>query len=302
MGKDNKAILNNQSEEQSQRFNAGVASAAYNDLLTLATKEILELIRTEYCKPLKLIVKISKDGKTRTVLGDKVGVLATFQLEDKKWAISEDSKMTSEEFKAYTDQLLVSELLDSPAAESAYGEDVPPPDGLIPIVEAVEIYSRGMEIHDLIVQFLGGKLPEITSNVREIAQIISIVNVPDQARMLTALVDALDNLQNEPGVYVEPTYKDLLTRNPFGADKIVHALRLCYWIITDERCRLLGTPKTKDKTALRDLILKESTRYTEAARKITGKAVITGTRYPVITLKAAKIRLDLISRPTFYAD
>ena len=300
MGKDNKVILNNQSEEQ--RFNAGVASAAYNDLLTLATREILELIRTEYCKPLKLIVETSKDGKTRTVLGDKVGVLATFQLKNKKWVISEDSKMTSEEFETYTDQLLVRELLDSPAAESAYGEDALPPDGLIPIVEAVEIYSRGMEIHDLIVQFLGGKLPKITSNVREIAQVISIVNVPDQVRMLTALVDALDNLQNEPNVYVEPTYKDLLIRNPFGADKIVHALRLCYWTITDERYRLLGTPKTKSKTTLRDLILEKGSRYTEAVRKIAGKAVITGTRYPVITLKAAKIRLDLVSRPMFYTD
>lgn len=300
MGKDNKVILNNQSEEQ--RFNAGVASAAYNDLLTLATREILELIRTEYCKPLKLIVETSKDGKTRTVLGDKVGVLATFQLKNKKWVISEDSKMTSEEFETYTDQLLVRELLVEPAAESAYGEDALPPDGLIPIVEAVEIYSRGTEVHDLIMQFLEGKLPKITTNVREIAQVISIVNVPDQVRMLTALVDALDNLQNEPNVYVEPTYKDLLIRNPFGADKIVHALRLCYWTITDERHRLLGTPKTKSKTTLRDLILEKGSRYTEAVRKIAGKAVITGTRYPVITLKAAKIRLDLVSRPMFYTD
>lgn len=302
MDKDNKVVSKNQPEEQSQRFNAGVASAAYNDLLTLATKEILELIRTEYCKPLKLIVETSKDGKTRTVLGDKVGVLATFQLKNKKWVISEDSKMTSEEFETYTDQLLVRELLDSPAAESAYGDDALLPGGLIPIAEAVEIYSRGMEVHDLIMQFLEGKLPKITTDVREIAQVISIVNVPDQVRMLTALVDALDNLQNEPNVYVEPTYKDLLIRNPFGADKIVHALRLCYWTITDERYRLLGTPKTKSKTTLRDLILEKGARYTEAVRKIAGKAVITGTRYPVITLKAAKIRLDLVSRPMFYTD
>lgn len=297
MEKDNKAVAT-----ATNKFDEGIARAAYRDLKVLVAEEILQLTKSQFCKPLKLIVKTSE--KEKVVIGDKVGVLATFQLKGKKWIATEDSKMTYEEFETYTDPALVAEMMSSPATEAAYGEDALNPDGLVPIIEAVEIYSRGMDIHDLVKNYLRGKKTRITSDIQGVSRLIGIVDSVGQARMLTALIDALDNRQNEPKVYVEPTYKDLLINNPFGTDKIVHALCVSYWTIADEEWRLLeaNKPKPKKRTLLRDLIMEKGPRYTEAVRKIAGKAVITGTIYPVITLKVAKIRLDLVHRPMFYSD
>ena len=175
-------------------------------------------------------------------------------------------------------------------------------DGLIPIEAAVEIYSRGTEIHSLVKENLSGKPTKITSTVKGVTGLINCVSNCDQVRMLTALIDALDNYQNEPKVYLYPTYKDFLTDNPFGTDKIVHALCVNYWtIVNEERC-VLGTSDDEPRAQLRDIILKMGPRYTEAVRKIAGKALLTGSMFPVITLKASKIRLDLLSRPMHFVD
>ena len=93
-----------------------------------------------------------------------------------------------------------------------------------------------------------------------------------------------------------------MTDNPFGTDKIVHALCVNYWtIVNEERC-VLGTSDDEPRAQLRDIILKMGPRYTEAVRKIAGKALLTGSMFPVITLKASKIRLDLLSRPMHFVD
>ena len=300
---DNKAI----SKAINKKFNEKTARAAYSDLKVLAAEEILQLTRSEFCKPLKLTVcESEKDGKKRvTVTGDKVGTLATLQFEGKKWIALEGSKMTLEEFETYTDPELVAEIMSNDAT-GAYGEDAVMPDGLVPIVEAVEIYSRDTDVHKLVKDYMTNSIGKISSSVSGIAELISSIDNVDQTRMLTALIDALDNRQNEPNTYLESTYKDFLKANPFGADKIVHALCVDYWTISDEEWRLLESPKSKvtnkGRTPLREIILKKGARYTEAVRKIAGKAVITGTIYPTITLKVAKIRLDILFRPMFFAD
>lgn len=298
---DNKATL------EGKKFNEKVARAAYNDLRVLAAEEVLQLVHSGFCKPLKLTVrKGEKKGKKLvTVIGDKVGTLATLQLEGKKWVALEGSKMTPEEFETYTDPALVEEIMSNDTTKT-YEEDALAPDGLIPIAEAVEIYSRNTEIHGLVKDYLSRKAAKITSSVSGVAGLISSIGNADQTRMLTALIDALDNRQNEPNVYMESTYTDFLTANPFGADKIVHALYVDYWTISDEEWRLLELPRSKttfrDRIPLRDIILKKGNRYTEAVRKIAGKAMITGTIYPIITIKAAKIRLDILFRPMFFSD
>ncbi len=295
------------SEAVSKKFNEKAARAAYNDLRVLAAEEVLQLTHSEFCKPLKLTVsKSEKKGKKQiTVTGDKVGTLATLQLEGKKWVALEGSKMTPEEYETYTDPALVEEILSSDAT-GTYEEDAVIPDGLIPIAEAVEIYARHTEIHKLVKDYFNRDTAKISSSVSGIAELISSINNADQTRMLTALIDALDNRQNEPNVYLESTYKDFLMANPFGTDKIVHALYVDYWTISDEEWRLLESPRSKatnkNRVPLREIILKKGHRYTEAVRKIADKAVITGTIYPIITLKAAKIRLDILFRPMFLSD
>ena len=294
---DNKATKQEFERQAKQEFERQ-ARLAFRDLRLLGTADVMQLVKMEeFCKPLKLTV--SKTDEKIIVIGDKVGVLATFELDDEEWVPTEESKLTYEEYETYTDPHIVATLMDSAAAQASYGQDAIYPDGLIPIEEAVEIYSRGTDVHGLIVSYLKNPYQSPTLGTEEVNDLLCRIDVPD-CRMLTALVDALDNYENAPSASAIPTYRDFLMSNPFGADKLVHALCLTVWTINHEEDMLLG--QAKSRASLKELILRKGSRYTEAARKVAGKAFLSGAIYPVILLKVAKIRSDYLNRPTYLSD
>ena len=281
--------------------------AAHADLRNLAAAEILQLTKTEFCKWLKLTETKGGEGK-RIITGEKVGILAIFEPETKtkttKWVAAPGSKLTFEEYERYADPKNVRASLEISANMAAYGEDATLPDGLIPIADAVEICLRDVgDAHRLVEKYFNGRLPKPTMKREDVNKLICEVDArfgnTGQTRMLSALADALDNKENEPAVGTTLTYRDFLMTNPFGADKLVHALRVSLWVIDHEEDVLLE--KSYNSGSLRELILKKGERYTEAVRKVAGKAVLAGI-HPVILLKVAKIRADLVNRPMFFSD
>lgn len=274
-------------------------NAAYTRLIYCATDEMLWPIKTglELCKPLKLKVK-SRNGD-KIIAGDKVGVLATFRQKAKKWTATETSRLTLDEFEAFSDKRVIEMLLDAPAAQAAYGEDAQI-DGLIPITEAVEIVSRGSDVHDLVTGYIDGSLSKPSLTVKEVNDLISAIGNPDQTRMLLALASALDKVRNEPGVSSGLAYENYLIANPFGADKLVHSLCVDYWTIDHEKMVLVNDSHVS-RASLRELIVEKGDRYTEAIRKVVGKMVFAGV-IPWVSLEAMQIRKELISRPMFLRD
>ena len=272
---------------------------AYARLIYSATDEMLWPIKTglELCKPLKLEVR-SRNGD-KIIAGDKVGVLATFRQKAKKWTAVEGSRLTLDEFEMFSDKKVIETLLDAPAAQAAYGEDALI-DGLIPISVAVEIVSRGMDVHEFVTGYLDGSLPKPALTVKEVNDLISAIGNPDQTRMLLALASALDKVRNAPGVSSSLTYENFLIANPFGADKLVHSLCVDYWTIDHEKMVLVNDSHVS-RASLRELIVEKGVRYTEAIRKVVGKMVLAGV-IPWVSLEAMQIRWELISRPMFFRD
>lgn len=284
---------------------------AYEAAMVVATVEILSPVGisfdladyfdlSEFCKPLLVI---DKKSKTKIVVkGDKLGVLATFVWDPttEKWEPDEGSKLTWEEYETYTDDSVIEALMDTPVAQLAYGENATPPDGLIPITEAVEIASRGMEIHPYVVKYLNGELTVPNLDTKDIDELVNIIDNPNQNSILRVLATALDNIRNRPNASRKPAYPDFLMRHPFGTDKLIHALDVCYEVIKHEENSLLD-PTYSNKQPLRDYILGQGERYTEAVRKVTGRTVLTGT-FPIISLMVDAIRKSIVYRRKFYTD
>ena len=275
--------------------------AAYDRLMYSGANDTLWPIKKgpELCKPLGFSIKRDGNGNTIAV-ADKMGTIGVFCQKAKKWTAVEGSKLTLDEFETFSDKGVVATLLDTPAAKSAYGEDAMLPDGLIPIAEAVEIVSRDMgSIHDLITGYLDGSLPKPLLTVKEVNKLISDIGDPDKTRMLQALAIALDKVRNSPGVNSSLTYENFLIEHPFGADKLLHALCVDYWVINHEQKVLTSTNALR--SSLREKIVYEGVRYTEAIRKVVGKMVLAGF-IPWVSLEVMQIREELINRPMFFRD
>lgn len=271
-----------------------------------ATQEALKFVKLnsykkkgKLCKPLRLFV--DKTGSKTIVRGDKCGVLATFVFDgDDCVAATKSSKMTFEEYLTYTDDEVVETLMDQPAAQAAYGESAMPPDGLVPIENAIEICSRGTEIHDLIVKCLNGKLPRPKITTKEADALIAEIDNPDKTRMLRALSDALDSIRNSPDTEDETSYDDFLIDHSIGTDKIIHALCVSIWTISHDKEVILHGHQA-NRASLRELIVRKGPRYTEAVGKIVRKMNLAGVR-PWVLLKVWEIRENLADRPMFYTD
>ena len=290
---DNKAILREKNVAQ-----------AYTDIRAILAREVLSVTRDLCdigCKPTRITP--NRDGDTIFVIDGKGYVWAVYHLKGTEWAPTPSSKLTLEEFEKYTNPQYVAKLLDAPAAQAAYGDDAMQPFGLIPIEEAVEIYSRDMdEVHQLIVDFYAGNLPEPVLSRKEVDRLIyridTVCGDTSLTSMLTALAYALDSREN--GLESEETgyYSDFLVENAFGADKLVHALEVGLLIVDHEEKVLLGK---ETRSSLRERLLAAGSRHTKAVRKVADKLAFIGRR-PIILLRTVGIRAGIVKRETFITD
>lgn len=293
----NKAILR-------EMFKSENVAQAYADIRSILAREVLSVTRDLCdigCKPTRITP--NRDGDTIFVIDDKGYVWAVYHLKGTEWAPTPGSKLTPDEFEKYTNSEHVAECLRAPAAKAAYGDDAMQPFGLIPVEDAVEIYSRGMgKVHQLVVDYYAGNLPEPVFSRKKVDELIyridTVCDDTSLTSMLTALAYALDNREN--GLESEETgyYSDFLVENAFGADKLVHALEVGLLIVDHEEKVLLGK---ETRSSLRERLLAAGSRHTKAVRKVADKLVLIGRR-PFILLRTVGIRAGIVKRSTYITD
>ena len=273
--------------------------AAYDWLNHAAAAEILwpARDRKNLCKPLKL--DIENNNGDVIIIGDKIGPLGTFTKKGGRLFTAAGSKLTLDEAQAFTDKRMVDTLLNTRAAQAAYGDDARAPYGLVPIAKAIKIITRGEDIEDLILSYLSRKTFQPPMSAEEANDLESGIGNADKTRMLHEMASVLVDMRNSPGADVyDRRYEDYVIEHAFGADKLVHSLYMDYVTISHEKMVLFDDSHL-NIASLGESYFEMGNRCTEATEKVVGKMVFMG-RLPWISMKVMKIRGEMVNRPNFF--
>ena len=213
-------------------------------------------------------------------LSEPLAIFTYSDAEEPEVEIQEGSKMTKEEVEIYLEK-----------------------GGLIPTIKAVEIYTRGTPMHDVIKQVVDGKgfKPNMTSV--KAFKLLAEIGDSSMTRSLAILPVVLNKLAYGLGDNGELPYKDFLKKNPIGTDKIVRAMSMVWTIIEYEENELLKKFGATEENVpcLRDQLLEYGDTYTEAARKLAGKMSIAG-KQPLFLTVATSIRNSMVQRNLYLRD
>ena len=238
--------------------------SVYSDAKRIAVSELASFIVKckrevpDALRPLKIKCRRNKDGK-EIVTGYKLSEPLYIEGD------AEHSKMTKEEHKKYQK------------------------DGFIPNWDAVEICTRGSDMHDTVTAALNGLPYEPKNDSQDMIDLLAITRVPQQSTLLKGASTILDLLPDTDGREKGLQYSDFLNKNPISVDKIVNAMNMEWLAVAYEENEILKTfgATTKNVPCLREQLLSHGDRFVESAGKICGKSSLARKYLCYLTIIAA---------------
>ena len=239
----------------------GSFGEAYSDAKRAAVSELATFIarcrheKPDVLRPLKIKCRRNKKGK-KVVTGYKLSEPLYIEGDP------EHSKMTEKEVKEYLER------------------------GFIPTLDAVEICTRGSDMHDTVAAALNGQPYTSEKSSQDVICLLATTN--QQSTLLKGLAVVLDLLPDdseEKGLQ----YADFLKENKISVDKIINALNMEWLAITyeeNEVLKALGATK-ENVPCLREQLLAYGDRFVDSAGKICGKSSLARRYLCYLTIIAA---------------
>ena len=242
---------------------------AYSDAKRVAVSELATFIarckqeNPDVLRPLKIKCRRNKDGK-EIVTGYKLSEPIYIEGD------TEHSKMSKEEVEKYRKY------------------------SLIPALDAVEICTRGSDMHDTVAAALNGRPYESKNDSQDVIDLLAIIRVPRQLTAITptilkGLPVVLDLLQDTDSEEKGLQYSDFLKKNKISVDKIINAMSVEWLAVSyeeNEMLKIFGATG-ENVPCLREQLLDHGDRFVDSAGKICGKSSLARKYLCYLTIIAA---------------